>query len=70
MCLQKGPCEWQAELGDIARIAEVSFVSCLSCIGQPLGDLYECQAEFDDNVKGGNYVFFCHVDFFKVCKLV
>ena len=41
MCkgLLKDPCECQAELGDIARIAEVSFVSSYVCIGRPLWDL-------------------------------
>ena len=36
----RDPSECQAELGNIARIAEVLS---LSCIGQPLWDLCECQ---------------------------
>ena len=47
MCegLWRNPCECQAELGDMARTAEVCFV------GRPLWDLCECQAEVGDMAK-------------------
>ena len=44
-------CECQAELGDIARRAEVSFVFSLSCIGQPLWDMCECQVIIEATVS-------------------
>ena len=42
MRMMRKSCECQDEFGDILRITEVNFVS-LSCIGQPLWDLCECQ---------------------------
>ena len=42
----------QAELGDTARVAELSFVLLgWSCIGWLLWDLCECQAEFGNIVE-------------------
>ena len=46
-----GLCEFQAEVGDIANIAEVSFVSSLSSIGQPLWDLCGCQILIEATVS-------------------
>ena len=43
--------ECQAELGDIARIAGLIFLS-LSCIGQPLWNLCECEDVGGKRTKG------------------
>ena len=60
--LQSDPSECQSELDDMTKIAEVNFMSML-CIGRPLWDLCECQAEFADIAKiSGATVSFCHVD--------